>query len=157
MELSNYELLLRYIFLRISCGSSATLAQPEQEPINVFSYFLHISSYFLQSSFICLHIPGTWKNSKLPPRPWDLENFFILSSPLMSFGTYTKSELRVSHLWTWNMFLLLGLGWEFLKSALTLVWLGLAKILEGESERDCERNRGETEDVGEGEWERQLL
>ena len=49
----------------------------------VFSYFLHISSYFLHISsysflfifFIFLHIPGTWKNSKLRPRPWDLEKF----------------------------------------------------------------------------------
>ena len=36
-----------------------------------FSYFLHASSY----SFIFLHIPGTLKNSKLPPRLWDLEKF----------------------------------------------------------------------------------
>ena len=40
------------------------------------SYVLHISSYnFLHSSFTFLHIPGTYKNSELPPRLWDLEIF----------------------------------------------------------------------------------
>ena len=43
--------------------------------LNIFfivpSYFF----IFLHIFFLFLHIPGTWKNSELPPRLWVLEKF----------------------------------------------------------------------------------
>ena len=55
-------------------------------PINKESPYFYISHIFLHLSFIFIFLglrkmpsfmlgSGTWKNSKLPSRPWDLEKF----------------------------------------------------------------------------------
>ena len=54
----------------------------------------------------------------------------------MGSWTWTKSELRVSHLWTWNTFLLPGLGQEFF--SLSSIW-GASDLRMSESSDYCYR------------------
>ena len=74
----------------------------------IFFIFLHISFIIPSYFFIFLGLgkissflqgSGIWKNSKLPPRIWDLEIFlhisFILSSPLI-YGLRDLDKIRVT-------------------------------------------------------------
>ena len=92
--------------------------------LNISFLFLHISSYivflflhimssyffiFLHIPFIFLHIPGISKNSELLPRPCDIKKF----RSLLLWALRHRKKSKLSHIWTWNIFLLPGLGREF--------------------------------------------
>ena len=67
------------------------------------------------------NVRGTWKKFRVSPQVLGLRRISSFSMGLykslllyiMDSRTWIKSELRVPHLWTWNMFLFPGLRREF--------------------------------------------